>query len=75
MDLNHQRRVRTPEAAAILGLSASTLEKLRLRGNGPRYAKLGRICVYSPQDLEAWVIARSRQSTSELAANIDAPAA
>jgi predicted DNA-binding transcriptional regulator AlpA len=57
--------VRTPEAAAILGLSASTLEKLRLRGNGPKYAKLGRACAYSPQDLEAWAAARSRNSTSE----------
>ena len=57
--------VRTPEAAAILGLSASTLEKLRLRGNGPKYAKLGRVCAYSPQDLEAWAAARSRNSTSE----------
>ena len=65
MPLEYQRRVRTPEAAAILALSTSTLEKLRLRGNGPKYAKLGRICVYSLQDLEAWVIARSRHSTSE----------
>jgi predicted DNA-binding transcriptional regulator AlpA len=65
MHLDSQRSVRTPEAAAILGLSKSTLEKLRLRGNGPKYAKLGRICVYSPRDLEAWVVARSRNSTSE----------
>ena len=57
--------VRTPEAAAILGLSASTLEKLRLKGNGPKYAKLGRVCAYLPQDLEAWAAARSRKSTSE----------
>jgi predicted DNA-binding transcriptional regulator AlpA len=57
--------VRTPEAAAILGLSASTLEKLRLRGNGPKYAKLGRVCAYSLPDLEAWAAARSRNSTSE----------
>jgi predicted DNA-binding transcriptional regulator AlpA len=60
-----RKLVRTPEAAAILGLSASTLEKLRLSGNGPKYAKLGRVCAYSLQDLEAWAAARSRNSTSE----------
>lgn len=59
------RRVRTPEAAAFLRLSDSTLEKLRLKGTGPKYAKLGRICVYSLEDLEEWVAARSRTSTSE----------
>jgi predicted DNA-binding transcriptional regulator AlpA len=75
MDLNYQRRVRTPEAADFLRLSTSTLEKRRLRGDGPKYAKLGRICVYSLQDLEAWVIARSRQSTSEPQKESKAPAA
>jgi len=59
--------VRAPEAAAILGINKSTLENLRLRGNGPKYAKLRRICAYSLQDLEAWAIARSRHSTSEQA--------
>lgn len=65
MHHEYQRRVRTPEAAAILGLSSSTLEKLRLKGTRPRYSKFGRICAYSLQDLEAWAVARSRISTSE----------
>lgn len=65
MNLDYQRRVRTTEAAVILGLSKSTLEKLRLKGDGPKYAKLGKICVYAPRDLEAWAVARSRNSTSE----------
>jgi len=65
MHLDCQRRVRTPEAAAILGLSKSTLEKFRLKGDGPIYAKLGKICVYAPRDLETWAVARSRNSTSE----------
>lgn len=61
-----QRRcLRTAEAAAYLGLGKSTLEKLRLTGEGPRYAKLGKICVYDLVDLDAFREARKRQSTSE----------
>ena len=59
------RRLRTTQAAAYLSLSKSTLEKLRLTGGGPRYAKLGKIVVYGLSDLDAWTAARMRHSTSE----------
>lgn len=62
-----QRRLRTPAAAAHVGLSPSTLEKYRLTGGGPRYAKLGKICTYATDDLDAWVAERTRTSTSERA--------
>ena len=39
-------------AARFVGLSESTLAKLRLNGNGPVYCKLGRRVVYRPADLE-----------------------
>lgn len=61
----YKRRLRTPEAATYLGLSKSTLEKYRLTGDGPRYAKLGKIVAYLPEDLDAWANARTRLSTSE----------
>jgi predicted DNA-binding transcriptional regulator AlpA len=64
--INLQRHcLRTAEAAAYLGLSKSTLDKLRVTGQGPRYAKLGRICVYDLVDLDAFREARKRLSTSE----------
>jgi predicted DNA-binding transcriptional regulator AlpA len=57
--------LRTPQAADYVGLSASTLEKLRLTGNGPSYRKAGaKIVVYRPQDLDAWLEANVRRSTS-----------
>lgn len=56
------------QAAKRLGLSVSTLAKMRLSGDGPAYSKLGRRVVYSPQDLEAWITANRFQSTSEYAA-------
>jgi predicted DNA-binding transcriptional regulator AlpA len=62
---DYQRRVRTAQAADYLALSKSTLEKLRLTGGGPRYAKMGRIVTYGISDLAAWAAERTRTSTSE----------
>jgi predicted DNA-binding transcriptional regulator AlpA len=59
-------KFRTPDAAAYLGLSKSTLAKMRLRGDGPVYAKAGRrIVLYDRMDLDAWLDGRKRRSTSE----------
>jgi excisionase family DNA binding protein len=55
------------EAAKILGLSTRTLERLRLTGEGPPFAKLGRRVLYRPADLNAWVAERIVRSTSETA--------
>jgi predicted DNA-binding transcriptional regulator AlpA len=59
-----KRKLRVPEAAHFLGLSKSTLDKLRLTGGGPAYLRLGRRVVYDPQDLDEWVVSRKRVSTS-----------
>jgi predicted DNA-binding transcriptional regulator AlpA len=60
------KRLRTPEAATYVGLSPSTLEKMRIQGIGPTYEKSGRkIVVYRISDLEAWLAARRRTSTSD----------
>jgi len=52
---SENRWLRTEEAAAYVGLSKSTLEKLRVTGGGPVYAALGRVVVYRLEDLDAWV--------------------
>jgi predicted DNA-binding transcriptional regulator AlpA len=58
--------LRTPQAAAYVGLSTSTLEKFRLTGNGPAYQKAGpKIVVYRVEDLDAWLSAGRRTSTSD----------
>lgn len=51
-------RLRTPDAASYLGVSASYLEKLRVTGGGPSFAALGRAVSYSVADLDAWAAAR-----------------
>ena len=62
-----EKHVDTPAAAKYLKLSASTLEKWRVMGGGPRYLKLGRRVVYSIDALDAWLRERECGSTSEYA--------
>ena len=60
------RMMRAPEAAAYLGLSPSTLAKMRMRGDGPTYSKAGpRVVVYDVRSLDAYLNARRRLSTSD----------
>lgn len=64
-------KLRAPDAAAYVGLSPSTLAKMRLRGDGPVYSKAGpRIVIYDKLDLDAWLSAQRRRSTSEIVARI-----
>lgn len=53
------------EAARFLGLSASTLNKMRVRGDGPPFSKCGRRVLYLMRDLSNWMAERRRQSTAE----------
>jgi hypothetical protein len=57
--------VTASEAARLVGLSISTLAKLRLNGNGPPYCKLGRRVLYRPTDLEEWLQSRVTRDTSD----------
>ncbi|SFI39752.1 helix-turn-helix domain-containing protein [Bradyrhizobium sp. Gha] len=57
---------RPPEAAAYLGLATSTLDKMRVRGDGPPFIRLTpRSVTYAVEDLDAWARARQFKSTSE----------
>jgi predicted DNA-binding transcriptional regulator AlpA len=54
------------EAAARLGLSKSTLDKMRCSGRGPRYIRAtDRAVRYDPADLAAFADGRRRLSISE----------
>jgi predicted DNA-binding transcriptional regulator AlpA len=59
-----RQMLRTDGAASYVGLTASTLEKKRLDGSGPEYVKLGRAVAYDTRDLDAWLAANKRRSTS-----------
>ena len=64
-NIEQMRSLRTSEAADYCGSSASTFEKLRLSGGGPVYSKIGRRVVYRVEDLDAWLDANRRRSTSD----------
>jgi predicted DNA-binding transcriptional regulator AlpA len=60
--------IRAPEAAQYLGLSQSTLAKMRMRGgsDAPPFVRLGaRVVGYRVEDLNAWLESRRRKSTSD----------
>jgi predicted DNA-binding transcriptional regulator AlpA len=50
-------RMRTPQAAEYLGLAASTLDKMRSEGRGPRFLRLGGRIFYRNEDLDAFLAA------------------
>jgi len=56
----------TAETAALLRLSKRTLEKYRMTGaGGPPFVRIGGRVIYRRADLEIWLAANIRHSTSE----------
>lgn len=55
----------TPEAAAYTKMAVPTLERFRLTGEGPMFAKLGGSVRYRRCDLDAWIESRLVRSTSQ----------
>ncbi|HDS1218392.1 TPA: helix-turn-helix domain-containing protein [Stenotrophomonas maltophilia] len=48
-------RLDVAAAARVLGISKSTLDKMRCEGRGPRYLRVGKRCFYRPADLDAYL--------------------
>jgi predicted DNA-binding transcriptional regulator AlpA len=61
----------TEDAAKRLGVSVSKLAKDRVTGASPPFVKIGAAVRYRPADLDEFIAARIRRSTSEAS---DAPA-
>ena len=59
------RYLNTVQAAAWLGLSPRTLQRMRVTGDGPPYVKWRRRVIYDRADLDDWVAQRKRRSTKE----------
>jgi predicted DNA-binding transcriptional regulator AlpA len=54
-----------PQAANYTSLSKSTLDKLRVYGDGPLYIKVGARVVYDRIDLDTWLIGKKVANTSQ----------
>ena len=61
----HSALVNEAEAARMLGLSVKTLRRWRWAGRPPRFVKVGAAVRYDPADLEAFIEAGRRTSTSD----------
>lgn len=55
--------VADPEFRGVV--TASTLQKLRVRGGGPQYAKVGSKCLYRRDWMRAWLESHAITSTSD----------
>ncbi|PRD40604.1 DNA-binding protein [Phyllobacterium phragmitis] len=55
----------TAQAAFYIGLYSRTLEKLRIRGGGPKYRKHGRYVRYHIDELDDWSKDCTRDAVSE----------
>lgn len=64
-----QNLVSTEQAAEYLGgLKPNTIEGWRVRGEGPRYLKIGRLVRYRIDDLDAYIESRARTATTQAVA-------
>lgn len=58
----------TSEAASVCRLSKVTLDRYRVRGDGPAFVRVGlKKVAYSRDTLLSWLESRERRSTSEAA--------
>ncbi len=55
----------TRQAAERCNLSPRTLEKHRVTGGGPPFIRLGSAVRYRLEDLDSWIAANRRRSTSD----------
>ena len=63
---SNRRRLSTRPAAEYIGVAASSLEKDRVLGTlGIPFIKAGRRVLYDTDDLDNWLTARRRTSTSD----------
>lgn len=62
----------TEAAAQALGVSTSWLNKGRLTGEGPPFMSIGGRRLYAVEDLNVWLAARRRSSTSQVASHAEA---
>jgi len=66
MPVESPRKMRATEAAHYLRMSVSKLARLRISGDGPPYAKIGkRIVLYDKLGVDRWLEKQLRQSTAD----------
>lgn len=54
------------EVPKRFGIPLRFLEIAAVRGDGPPFVKIGRLCFYRPSDLEHWLDTRTVSSSSDV---------
>lgn len=54
-----------PQLSEWLGTTSGNLAQMRYLGTGPKFVKLGRAVRYRQSDVEAWLVAQTRQQTGD----------
>ncbi len=57
--------IKSPDAATLLCISPITLRKWRWEGKGPKFIKVGRKVAYRKSDIDEFIEAQVRRSTSD----------
>lgn len=70
MTNDSDRLMNQSEAAVILGVSARTLEKWRVKGGGPLFVKVGSSVRYRVCDLQSWIAGNSHAHTASVTARV-----
>lgn len=59
------------EVSAEYGLALGQLRSWRHKGGGPLFVKIGARCYYRPSDIDDFILARLRKSTSDPGPNAE----
>lgn len=57
--------LRETEAAELLSVPVPTLRGWRVRGGGPPFVKMGSLVRYRPADIDSYIAANMRRTTSD----------
>jgi predicted DNA-binding transcriptional regulator AlpA len=63
--ISSERLLTVRDAANVLRFSESWMAKVRMRGDGPPFVKIGRSVRYRESDLREWLQNQTRRSTSD----------
>ena len=61
----NSRLMSRAEVEAEYGITRRFLEVAAVKGGGPKFVKVGRLCRYRRADVDAWIEMRTVESTSE----------
>lgn len=63
--MRSSKKMRPKEASEYTQLPVASLAKMRMRGDGPPYSKIARLVIYDLDDIDTWLAAHRRQSTTD----------